>query len=642
MAVLSVQNLDMEFGERTLFSGVSFEIGEREKVGFIGSNATGKTTLFKLITGELEPASGGIYCSKNVRVGYLEQHACAGSQRTVYDEMESVFTPVMEKEKRLEELSDLIESGVGDIDRLIAEQTRLHAEFEDEGGLTYKSRTRSALTGLGFLQSDFSLPCSLLSGGQRSKLALGKLLLSTPDLLLLDEPTNHIDLTSLEWLEGFLNDYRGSAVIISHDRYFLDKVTTKTMLLEHGRIEMFDGGYSRFLEQKTERDEIERRHYERQMDEVHRLEGIIEQQRRWRHFITADSKQKMLDKKLAEIDAPERSARTLGFSFGDVEETGNEVLNIKGLSKSFGDKKLFRDVEFGLRKGDRAFLLGPNGCGKTTLLKILMGYERPDSGSYFFGANVRPGYFDQTLSLLSPQKTVLDEIWDLHRDFTESRVRTLLGQFLFCADDVYKKVETLSGGEKARLSLLKLMLSGANLLLLDEPTNHLDIPSREALETALLGFGGTMLVVSHDRYFINKLSTRVLSIGMEGAQSFEGGYDDYAAKTEAKRAEKPRTVRAMGKGGADYKRRKECERELRRSITAIKRCEEQTAMLDAEIGRINDEMSNPDTASDYEKVTALSLKITKLEEEQTELLARWEELEDTKELLERELRELEG
>ena len=426
MAVLSVQNLDMEFGERTLFSGVSFEVGERDKIGFIGSNATGKTTLFKLITGELEPTLGGVYPGKNIKIGYLEQHACAGSQKTVYDEMESVFEPLMKKEKRLEELADLIEAGHGDINALIAEQNRLHTEFEDEGGLTYKSRTRSALTGLGFSESDFSLPCSLLSGGQRSKLALGKLLLSAPDLLLLDEPTNHIDLTSLEWLENFINDYRGSAVIISHDRYFLDKVTTKTMLLENGRIEMFNGGYSRFLEQKTERDEIERRHYERQMDEVHRLEGIIEQQRRWRHFITADSKQKMLDKKLAEIDAPDRSAKTLGFSFGEVEPTGNEVLNVRGLSKSFGSKHLFSGVEFQIRRSDRAFLLGPNGCGKTTLLKILIGKEKADSGSYLFGAGVQVGYFDQTLSSLNNNNTVLDEIWNLHRDFTEARVRTLL------------------------------------------------------------------------------------------------------------------------------------------------------------------------------------------------------------------------
>ncbi len=584
MAVLSVQNLDMEFGERTLFSGVSFEVGERDKIGFIGSNATGKTTLFKLITGELEPTLGGIYPGKNIKIGYLEQHACAGSQKTVYNEMESVFEPLMKKEKRLEELADLIEAGHGDINALIAEQNRLHTEFEDEGGLTYKSRTRSALTGLGFSESDFSLPCSLLSGGQRSKLALGKLLLSAPDLLLLDEPTNHIDLTSLEWLESFINDYRGSAVIISHDRYFLDKVTTKTMLLENGRIEMFNGGYSRFLEQKTERDEIERRHYERQMDEVHRLEGIIEQQRRWRHFITADSKQKMLDK----------------------------------------------------NRSDRAFLLGPNGCGKTTLLKILIGKEKADSGSYLFGAGVQVGYFDQTLSSLNNNNTVLDEIWNLHRDFTEARVRTLLGQFLFCADDVFKKIETLSGGEKARLSLLKLMLSGANVLLLDEPTNHLDIPSREALEAALLDFGGTMLVVSHDRYFINKLSTRVLSIGMNGAESFEGGYDDYAAKIAEQSAEKPKAAKTMGKGGEDYKRRKERESELRRTITAIKKCEERINELDGLIAKTNEEMSTPEAAADYARVMELTETLGKLNDEQTKLMMQWEELENRKAQLEGE------
>ncbi len=636
MAVLSVQNLDMEFGERTLFSGVSFEVGERDKIGFIGSNATGKTTLFKLITGELEPTLGRVYPGKNIKIGYLEQHACAGSQKTVYDEMESVFEPLMKKEKRLEELADLIEAGHGDINALIAEQNRLHTEFEDEGGLTYKSRTRSALTGLGFSESDFSLPCSLLSGGQRSKLALGKLLLSAPDLLLLDEPTNHIDLTSLEWLENFINDYRGSAVIISHDRYFLDKVTTKTMLLENGRIEMFNGGYSRFLEQKTERDEIERRHYERQMDEVHRLEGIIEQQRRWRHFITADSKQKMLDKKLAEIDAPDRSARTLGFSFGEVEPTGNEVLNVRGLSKSFGSKHLFSGVEFQIRRSDRAFLLGPNGCGKTTLLKILIGKEKADFGSYLFGAGVQVGYFDQTLSSLNNNNTVLDEIWNLHRDFTEARVRTLLGQFLFCADDVFKKIETLSGGEKARLSLLKLMLSGANVLLLDEPTNHLDIPSREALEAALLDFGGTMLVVSHDRYFINKLSTRVLSIGMNGAESFEGGYDDYAAKIAEQSAEKPKASKTMGKGGEDYKRRKERESELRRTITAIKKCEERINELDGLIAKTNEEMSTPEAAADYARVMELTETLGKLNDEQTELMTQWEELENRKAQLEGE------
>ncbi|MBQ2774318.1 MAG: ABC-F family ATP-binding cassette domain-containing protein [Clostridia bacterium] len=633
MAVLSVQNLKMEFGERVLFDSVNFEVGEREKIGFIGSNASGKTTLFKLIIGELEPSDGEIFKGKNINIGYLEQHACANSTKTVYDEAESVFESLAEAERRIEELSDMMNSGAGDIDSLIAQQQRLQAEFENGGGLTYKSRTRSMLTGLGFAQEDFSLECSKLSGGQRSKLALGKLLLSEPDLILLDEPTNHIDLLSLEWLENFLKDFKGSAIIISHDRYFLDNVTTKTMHLDHERLTVWNGGYSRFLEQKTERDEIERRHYERQMDEVHRLEGIIEQQKRWRHYITAESKQKMLDKKLAEVTAPQNENKTLGFSFGEVSSTGNEVLNVFGLSKSFGENHLFKGVEFGIRKGDRAFLLGANGCGKTTLLKILMGFEDADSGTFGFGAGVKPGYFDQTLSSLDYSKTAIDEIWDAHRDFTETRVRTLLGQFLFSGDDVYKRIEYLSGGEKARLSILKLMLSGANFLLLDEPTNHLDIPSREALEEALMQFGGTMLVVSHDRYFINKLSSRVLCIGMQGTQAFDGGYDAYAERLTASVQVKVKT-KTVGKGGEDYKRRKEQESELRKVTTAIKRSEERINDIDVEITNANEELSRPETSADYERVMELTGLIDSLNSEQMQLMSEWESLENRKSELE--------
>ena len=634
MAVLSVQNLKMEFGERLLFDSVSFEVGEHEKIGFIGSNASGKTTLFKLIIGELEPSGGEIFKGKNVKVGYLEQHACANSTKNVYDELESVFSPLMEKEHRLEELSELIDGGNGDINAMIAEQQRLQSEFESGGGLTYRSRTRSALTGLGFSQSDFSLPCSKLSGGQRSKLALGKLLLSEPDLILLDEPTNHIDLISLEWLESFLKDFRGSAIIISHDRYFLDNVTTKTMLLDHESISVWNGGYSRFLEQKTEQDELDRRHYERQMEEIHRLEGIVEQQKRWRHFITAESKQKMLDKKLAQVNAPKNENRTLEFSFGDVSRTGDEVLNVSGLSKSFGENHLFDNVEFGIRRGERAFLLGANGCGKTTLLKILMGIENADSGSFDFGTGVKPGYFDQTLSSLDYSKTAIDEIWDEHRDFTETRVRTLLGSFLFAGDDVYKKIDCLSGGEKARLSILKLMLSGANFLLLDEPTNHLDIPSREALEEALLSFGGTMLVVSHDRYFINKLSTRVLCIGMDGAQTVDGGYDDYAGRLTAEAQEKVRVSKTVGKGGEDYKRRKEQESELRRTVTALKRIEDRISAIDGELAAVGSRLSDPGVSADYEQVLELTGLIDSLNDEQMRLMSEWEKLENRKSELE--------
>ena len=630
MSVVSIQNLKVDFGGKVLFENVSFDVNEGDFVGLIGANGTGKTTLFKVITGELEPTEGGAFVSKQTKVGYLEQHACHGSVRTVLDEALSVFEPLMRLEHELESVAQRIDTQSDMRDELIERQNELQERYQSQGGLTYRSRTRAALIGLGFPEADFTLTCDKLSGGQKSKLSMCKLLLSGAQLLLLDEPTNHLDISGTEWLESFLTAYKGTVMVISHDRYFLDKVTNKTVELSNHHCHHAKGNYSTYLKLKEERLESERRKYENQLEEIKRIEGIIEQQRRWRHFITADSKQKMLDKKLAEIDAPDRSAKTLGFSFGEVEPTGNEVLNVRGLSKSFGSKHLFSGVEFQIRRFDRAFLLGPNGCGKTTLLKILIGKEKADSGSYLFGAGVQVGYFDQTLSSLNNNNTVLDEIWNLHRDFTEARVRTLLGQFLFCADDVFKKIETLSGGEKARLSLLKLMLSGANVLLLDEPTNHLDIPSREALEAALLNFGGTMLVVSHDRYFINKLSTRVLSIGMNGAESFEGGYDDYAAKIAEQSAEKPKATKTMGKGGEDYKRRKERESELRRTITAIKKCEERINELDGLIAKTNEEMSTPEAAADYARVMELTETLGKLNDEQTELMMQWEELENRK------------
>lgn len=636
MAVLSVQNLKMEFGEKLLFDNVSFEVAEKEKIGFIGSNASGKTTLFKLILGELEPTGGDVFKGKNVKIGYLEQHACANSTKTVYDEMESIFENLSKMEAELEKISECITKGDGNIDELIASQHKIQMKFESDGGLIYKSRTRSMLTGLGFTEDMWAMPCTLLSGGQRSKLALGKLLLSEPDLILLDEPTNHIDLISLEWLENFLNDFKGSAIIISHDRYFLDNVTTKTMLLDHEKLKVYKGGYSSFLEQKTQQDEIDRRHYEKQMEEVHRLEGIIEQQRRWRHYVTADSKQKMLDKKLQDVVEIESENKTLGFSFKEVTETGNEVLNLYSLSKSFDNQHLFKDVNFQIWKHDRAFLLGPNGSGKTTLLKILIGKEHADSGIFEFGAGVKVGYFDQTLSSLDYSKTALDEIWDTHREFTETQVRKLLGQFLFRGDAVYKTVENCSGGEKARLCLLKLMLSGANVLLLDEPTNHLDIPSREALEDALLDFGGTMIVVSHDRYFINKLSTRVLTIGMNGAENIDGGYDEYAKKLTEKVEVKVKN-KTVGKGGMDYKIRKAQESELRKAKTAVKRIETRISEIDEEIVQNNAKLVDPEISSDYEKVLELTELIDSLNNEQTSLMEEWEELEIRKAELEENL-----
>ena len=632
MTILSAQNVEMTFGDRTLFRDVCFDVGERERAALVGPNGTGKTTLFRLITGELEPTAGQIVKSRGLRLGYMEQHACAHSPRTVYDEMLTVFDPLIRMEARLDEIAHALQSGAGDQTALIAEQSALQEQFERQEGLTFRSRTRSALLGLGFAEKDFTLACTALSGGQRSKLSLGKLLLSGADLLLLDEPTNHLDMDSVEWLEDFLRDYKGSAVIISHDRYFLDRVTEKTMDFSRGTLRTWRGGYTEYLRQKRQRDEQEKRDYENAMAEIERIRGIIEQQRRFgreRNFITIASKEKMLERKMAELVVPEAAQASVHFRFPDVPETGNEVAVLRNVAKAFGGKRLFSDTDIQINRGDRAFLLGANGCGKTTLLRILRGEIEPDAGSVRLGANVRIGYFDQTLSGLHEEKTALDEVWDAHRLMNQTQVRSALALFLFRGEDVYKKVSELSGGEKARLALLRLMLSGANFLVLDEPTNHLDVRSREALEDALADFGGTMLVVSHDRYFINKLCTRVLHMTSGGVEEVLGNYDDYAARRQRAEAQK-QAVKAPNA----YKRKKELESEKRRLDGRIRRCEEAVAAVEGELEEANAALSAPETASDYEKILFWTDTLHDLHAKQEELLAEWESLSEQREALE--------
>ncbi len=627
MAVLSAQNLNMSFGDRTLFDGVSFEINTGDRVGLIGANGTGKTTLFRLILGSENPTSGEIHPGKNTVVGYMEQHACRNSHRSVYDEIMTVFESLIEKEKRIEQLSNMIDAGAA-IDSVIEEQLRLTEEFEREGGLTCRSRARSTLVGLGFATEMHSLSCDKLSGGQRSKLSLGKLLLSNPDLLLLDEPTNHLDIESVEWLEAFLADYKGAALIISHDRYFLDRVTTRTMEIEHRKMRIYKGGYTEFIKQKEKDKEIAQRHYDNTMDEVHRIEKMIEQQRRWnreRNIRTAEHKQKSIDRLIDGLEKPESDEATLKFNFRTLVETGNDVLICQGLTKGFGGEPLFKDADLLIKKGERAFLLGANGCGKTTFLRVLMGEYIPQAGIRKFGENVRVGYFDQTLSGLDENKTVLDEVWDRYRKLTQTEVRSALAAFLFRGDAVFARVGDLSGGEKARVALLKLMLGGYNLLLLDEPTNHLDITSREALEDALLGYDGTMLIVSHDRYFINKLSTRILRLGQTGIEEFGNDYDEYLARLEKLKAEV--TVHKEKAPKVDnYKLRKERESEKRKLNTAFKRCEENIEKTENLISETQSEIENPETAADYEKIIKLTAKLDELNNSLEQLYEDWENI----------------
>ncbi|MCQ2463400.1 MAG: ABC-F family ATP-binding cassette domain-containing protein [Clostridia bacterium] len=637
MAILNAVDLSMSFGENEIFSGVSFEIAQHDKVGFIGVNGAGKSTLFKILTKEYEPTNGNVYISKNCTPGYMSQHVCRDGSRTVYEEMLTAYSDVIEAEKELEEISSQIENNDGDINRLIERQQYLQTEFERRDGLSYKSRARSAVLGLGFSESDLTLPCSSLSGGQKSKLALGKLLLSKADFLLLDEPTNHLDILSVEWLEGFLLEYRGTCIIISHDRFFLDKVTNKTMEMEHGRLTVSNGNYTRFMQLKQERLDFQRKTYENTMREVPRIEGIIAQQKTFsmeRNYVTIASKQKSIDRLLDGLEKPDAELENIRLRFTAAEESGNDVIIAKNLSKAYGEKKLFSSLELTVKKGERVFLLGDNGCGKSTLFNILMHRLNQDSGTFFFGSNVRIGYFDQTMSGLDESKTALDEVWDRYRSMTELEIRTALAMFLFKGDDVYKKVSSLSGGERARITLVKLMLSGANLLLLDEPTNHLDIGSREALEQALRDYEGTLFVISHDRYFINKLATRILFMDENGISVFPGNYNYFNEHYVRKEKSKPETKKENT--GNTYKQRKERESELRWARGRLSRCEKEIEDTEKILEAIQNELALPEVSSDYSKVLELTQKAAGLNGRQEELMTQWEELSSRLEELEAE------
>ena len=623
MQLLNLQGVSKYFSERCLFRDVSFSVESGRHIGIVGANGTGKTTLFKMITGREEYDSGRIVISKAARLGYMEQQVTSQGDCTAYDYVEQVFSPLIKAERELDEVNEkLLLSSDGE---LISRQLQLSEYLSSNGGLTYKNRVRATLKGLGFEEEDFGRSISEFSGGQRSKLALARLLLSDTNLMLLDEPTNHLDISGTEWLESFLTAYKGTVIVISHDRYFLDKVTNKTVELSNHHCHHAKGNYSTYLKLKEERLESERRKYENQLEEIKRIEGIIEQQRsfgRERNFITAESKRKMLERKKAELVVPEPTIAKMRVKFTPECETGNDVLTVSGLSKSFGSKRLFEGGDMQVCKGERVFILGANGCGKTTLLRILMRRMSADGGSFAFGANVKVGYFDQSLESLRGGKTVIDEIWDEHRVFTETKVRSYLSLFLFRGDDVFKNVDALSGGEKAKLCLLKLMLSGANVLLLDEPTNHLDIPSREVLEAALEDFDGTIIAVSHDRYFINKLSTKIYRMKPEGFEQFDGDYSDYAELALAQAKEKPQ--KAQPKQNA-YKLRKERESEINRLSGKIRRGEAEIDRLDAEIAEANELLSSPEVSANYEQVIEYTQKIEELTEAQLALMDEWEQ-----------------
>lgn len=633
MPALSVRNLTMTFIERNLFTDVSFDVEERDKVGFIGANGVGKTTLFKILNGEISPVSGTVTFSKNVRPGYMEQHACNNPRADVYHELLSVFDRLSDMETEISALAHQIDNKSGNLDELVERQTMLIEQFERAGGLTYKSRTRSALLGLGFSENDFTMPVGNLSGGQRSKLCLAKLLLSQSNMLLLDEPTNHLDIDAIAWLEGFLRDFKGAMIIISHDRYFLDNVTNKTIELEHNRAMVYKGSYSEFVKKKESVNESLKNKYEHDLKEIKRIEGIVEQQKRWgqaHNFITAASKQKEADRIKDGLVAPESELETMRMHFEPRCESGNDVLICKNLAKSFDNKQLFKNVDIHIRKGERVFIIGGNGCGKTTLFRILTGKTPMNSGEYDYGANVEIGYFDQMQQNLDLSKTALDEVWDTFPNMTQTEVRSALASFLFKGDEVFKPLSKMSGGERARVSLLKLMLKGSNFLLLDEPTNHLDASSREELEKTLLDYSGTMLIVSHDRYFINKIADRILFLTNNGVTEYLGNYDYYLERTTAEKSGAVPTENKKDKKEKtqnDYFLQKQKQSEERKRQTKLKKAEAEIERLDEEIAKTQELLSSEEVAADYEKLMELSKLLEDLQKQQEEQYEIWEELE---------------
>ncbi len=653
MIAINVSDLTLRFGTTSVLEKVSFSLEENDKLGIIGANGSGKTSLFKLITGEYDAESGEVYISKGKTVGILSQYGAfdAGESmgyegNTAIDHMLAAFPALLAAEKRLSEL-ELLLTDINDEKHGIYtnEYTALHEKFIRDGGLEFRGRCRSILLKLGFDEEAITKDVELLSGGQKTRLALAIQLCREPDILMLDEPTNHLDIETLGWLENYLIQYKKCVMVISHDRYFLDRVTNKTLAIEHHKAKLYNGNYTRSIEQRRIDREIYEKHYREQQKEIARQEAYIAQQRQWnreRNIIAAESRQKLLDK-MERLEAPEKETRGIRMKFTSAIASGNDVMNVKGLSMAFGQKKLFDNLDFLVKRGDRLLIIGPNGCGKSTLIKLMMKKLQATAGKIEDGYNVEIGYYDQENQNLDEHKTVLDELWDAYPNLPEQKIRSTLAWFNFFSEDVFKQVGVLSGGERARLTLSKLILSHMNLLILDEPTNHLDIDSKEALEAALEEFDGTIIAVSHDRYFIEKLANRIIELKPQGyidsdmfdyAITREGhAYTEFREFTEARRARLAQSAASIGAATAtaapvgsnkeQYLKNKQDAAEARKKARRIEKLTAEMEKLEAELLSVEEEM-NGEAATDYKKVAELDLRKTEIEDRLMEI---YEELE---------------
>ncbi len=629
MNLFTLSDVSKEFGDRSLFSNVSFAIEDTDKIGFIGANGTGKTTLFKIMLGEMEPTSGEVHRSRQATVGYLAQHMNQNSDKTVLQEALMAYEDVLQIEHELKEIEKKLEDDAQDAGYLTERQQRLMDAYIKRDGLTYQSRTRAALLGLGFKEEELLKPFRALSGGQKTRVALCRLLLSAASLLLLDEPTNHLDLAAVEWLEGFLRDYKGAFCLISHDRYFLDKVTNRTLSLSFGRITVYEGNYTRTMALRAEAEKAAERRYENTMREIKRLEGIVAQQRKWnreRNIKTAESKLKAIARLEKTLEAPQQEEAKLRFSLSAHAGGGQDVLSVQDVSMRFGGEDLFCGLNLEVKKGNRMFLLGPNGCGKTTLFRLIAGHLKQTGGNIRLGANITPGWYDQTQSDLHPEKTIFDEVADTYPQMTQTEVRNALAAFLFRGDAVFSPISELSGGERARVSLVKLMLSDANFLLLDEPTNHLDIASRQALEEALEGYDGTCLIVSHDRYFINRLAHSVCYMEKDGIRVYQGDYDYFVSKKQDKTTVQKAEAPVESQGKVAYMQKKQEAARIRKLESTLKKTEDEIANCENRQTEIAELLSSEEICADYEKAQKLTEEAAELDEKLLTLYDEWEQL----------------
>lgn len=632
--ILACNHIEKKFNDETLFSDVSFHINEHECTALVGVNGTGKTTLLRIIVGELPADNGDVILAKDTSVGYLPQQQGYHSDKSIYDELWEVKKDIVALEREIRTMEETMQTASGEeLNTLLERYHRMQTEFEAKDGYACKSQIMGIINGLGFVGNDIDKSINTLSGGQKTRVALGKLLLLEPDLLILDEPTNHLDLASIQWLETYLSNYKGSVLIVSHDRYFLDRIADKVVELDHGKATVFKGNYSDYAQKKEllRRDAIKQ--YENYQQTVRHQEQVIEKLRsfnREKSIKRAESREKMLEK-MTPVDKPVTEQKSMHFSLVPEKESGKDVLRVENFGKSFGDLHLFQGVSFELFRGERVALIGKNGTGKTTLLKMLCELEAPDQGTAVFGTNVELGYYDQEHNVLHEEKTIFDEIHDDYPDLNNTKIRNVLAAFLFTGDDVYKKISLLSGGEKGRVSLAKLMLSKANLLLLDEPTNHLDIDSKEILEDALNHYTGTVLYVSHDRYFIQKTATRILDLTNEHILSYDGNYDYYLAKkdlvesrylgstTEATpKAETPSTAKL------DWKEQKEREAKKRKIEAAYEKAENEIQKLEELIEETDAQIALPEYASNVAKLTELSKQKEQYEAELETAMEEWE------------------